>query len=102
VREPIIGLGVVLRGRYIRRAWIAARVQIDRVQTGDHQIDHRLRRVVLGCLADNCRYYLELREGIGYCAHRQLEMVVGAPWWWKLWAPNRATAAARGSEPGKP
>ena len=50
---------------------------------------------------DNCRYYLELREGIGYCAHRQLDMVVGGPWWCKLWAPNRATAAARGIQPGK-
>src|SRR5262245_63615439 len=47
---------------------------------------------------DNCRYYLELREGIGYCAHRQLDMVVGGPWWCKLWAPNRATAAARSEE----
>jgi hypothetical protein len=44
---------------------------------------------------DNCRYYIELREGIGYCAHRQLDMVVGSPWWCKLWAPNRATAAER-------
>ena len=40
---------------------------------------------------------MELREGIGYCAHRQLDMVVGAPWWCKLWAPDKKTAAARGT-----
>ena len=44
---------------------------------------------------DNCRYYSELREGIGYCAHREVEMVVGGPWWCKFWAPNRATIDAR-------
>jgi len=38
---------------------------------------------------------------VGYRAHRQLDMVVGAAWWCKLWAPNRATAAARGIDPGK-
>ena len=46
---------------------------------------------------DNCRYYQELREGIGYCAQRQVDMVVGGPWWCQFWAPNRATAEARGS-----
>jgi hypothetical protein len=44
---------------------------------------------------DNCLYYRELREGIGYCAHREVDMVVGAPWWCRLWTPNRETAAAR-------
>jgi hypothetical protein len=44
---------------------------------------------------DNCRYYRELREGIGYCAHRELDMVVGGLWWCKLWAPDRDTAAFR-------
>ena len=44
----------------------------------------------------NCRYYSELKEGIGYCAHRQVDMVVGDPWWCQFWAPNRATAEARG------
>jgi hypothetical protein len=47
---------------------------------------------------DNCRYYQELREGIGYCGHREVDMVVGAQWWCKLWAPNRETAAARGQQ----
>jgi hypothetical protein len=45
---------------------------------------------------DNCRYYRELREGIGYCAQREVDMVVGGPWWCKLWAPDEKTAAARG------
>jgi hypothetical protein len=44
---------------------------------------------------DNCRYYRELREGIGYCAHRDVDMVVGGPWWCSLWAPDQATEAAR-------
>ncbi len=44
---------------------------------------------------DNCAYYRELREGIGYCAHQQLDMVVGGPWWCKLWVPDKATAEAR-------
>jgi hypothetical protein len=43
---------------------------------------------------DNCRFYRELREGIGYCAHRQVDMVVGAPWWCKLWEPVAATRSA--------
>ncbi len=44
---------------------------------------------------DNCQFYRVLREGIGYCAHRDVDMVVGGPWWCKLWAPDRATAQAR-------
>jgi len=44
---------------------------------------------------DNCRYYRELREGIGYCIHREVDMVVGGPWWCRLWAPDAATEAAR-------
>jgi len=28
---------------------------------------------------DNCRYYRELSEGIAYCIHREVDMVVGAP-----------------------
>jgi hypothetical protein len=47
---------------------------------------------------DNCRYYQELREGIGYCGHREVDMDVGAQWWCKIWAPNRETAAARGQQ----
>jgi hypothetical protein len=43
----------------------------------------------------NCRFYRVLREDIGYCMHREVDMVVGGPWWCKLWAPDRATAAAR-------
>ena len=46
---------------------------------------------------DNCRYYRELREGIGYCAHREVDMVVGGTWWCKFWAPNKETEAARQS-----
>jgi hypothetical protein len=38
---------------------------------------------------------LFLREGIGYCIHREVDMVVGGPWWCKLWAPDKATEAAR-------
>lgn len=44
---------------------------------------------------DNCRFYRVLKDGVGYCAHREVDMVVGGPWWCKLWAPDRATAAAR-------
>jgi len=44
---------------------------------------------------DNCKFYKVIKEGIGYCAHRDVDMVVGAPWWCKLWAPDAATAAAR-------
>ena len=45
---------------------------------------------------DNCRFYKVIKEGIGYCAHRDLDMVVGGPWWCKLWQPDQATTAARG------
>ena len=41
---------------------------------------------------DNCKFYKMLAEaerGIGYCAHRDVDMVVGAAWWCKLWAPTR-------------
>ena len=44
---------------------------------------------------DNCRFYRELREGIGFCAHREVDMVVGRSWWCKLWAPDRVTIASR-------
>ena len=44
---------------------------------------------------DNCTFYRELREGIGYCAHREVDMVVGGPWWCRLWKPDRATLEAR-------
>jgi High potential iron-sulfur protein len=44
---------------------------------------------------DNCRYYKLMREGIGYCSHREVDMVVGAPWWCKLWEPDAVTAKAR-------
>jgi hypothetical protein len=44
---------------------------------------------------ENCRFYQELRSGIGYCSHREVDLVVGAPWWCSLWAPNRQTAASR-------
>ncbi len=46
---------------------------------------------------DNCKFYKILKEGIGYCAHRKVDMVVGAPWWCNLWEPDQATAAARQS-----
>jgi hypothetical protein len=42
---------------------------------------------------DNCKFYKVIKEGIGFCAHREVDMVVGAPWWCKLWAPDAATAA---------
>ena len=44
---------------------------------------------------DNCKFYKLLKEGIGYCAHRDVDMVVGGPWWCKLYEPDAATAAAR-------
>lgn len=44
---------------------------------------------------DNCKFYKIIKEGIGYCAHREVDMVVGAPWWCKLWQADAATAAAR-------
>jgi len=34
----------------------------------------------------NCRFYAEMVEGIGYCSHRAVDMVVGEPWWCKFWA----------------
>jgi hypothetical protein len=46
---------------------------------------------------DNCRYYRLLREGIGYCAHRDVDMVVGGPWWCKLWVPDEKTERERQS-----
>jgi hypothetical protein len=46
---------------------------------------------------DNCKFYRVMKEGIGYCAHREVDMVVGGPWWCQYWAPNRATAEARGT-----
>ena len=46
---------------------------------------------------ENCKFYKVMREDIGYCAHRQLDMVVGGPWWCKLWEPDKATEAARSS-----
>jgi hypothetical protein len=44
---------------------------------------------------DNCRFYKELREGIGYCIHKDVDMVVGGPWCCSLWAPDAATATPR-------
>ena len=44
---------------------------------------------------DDCKFYKELRGGIGDCAHKALDMVVGGPWWCKLWAPDQKTEAAR-------
>jgi hypothetical protein len=44
---------------------------------------------------DNCKFYKVMREGIGYCAHREVDMVVGGPWWCKLWEPDKATEAER-------
>ena len=41
---------------------------------------------------DNCRFYKSMTEGIGYCIHKDVDMVVGGPWWCKLWAPA-ATAS---------
>ncbi len=46
---------------------------------------------------DNCRFYKLMKEGIGYCAHREVDMVVGAAWWCKLWEADAATARARQS-----
>jgi hypothetical protein len=40
---------------------------------------------------DNCKYYKVMKEDIGYCAHREVDMVVGGPWWCKLWEPDAAT-----------
>ncbi len=46
---------------------------------------------------DNCKFYKEMKEGIGYCAHREVDMVVGAVWWCKLWEADKETESARGS-----
>nr|ANA08056.1 hypothetical protein 5G4_027 [uncultured bacterium 5G4] len=46
-------------------------------------------------ICGNCKYYQEMTDGIGYCAHRQVDMVVGEPWWCKLWEPDKETEAAR-------
>jgi hypothetical protein len=48
---------------------------------------------------DNCKFYKELREGIGYCALNAVDMVVGGPWWCKLWEPDAATVKARAAQP---
>lgn len=48
---------------------------------------------------DNCRFYKLMKEGIGYCAHKELDMVVGGAWWCKLWEPDQATKAAREQSP---
>ncbi|MGI8550491.1 MAG: high-potential iron-sulfur protein [Dehalococcoidia bacterium] len=34
---------------------------------------------------DNCSFYKSMKKGIGYCAQREVDMVVGGPWWCKLW-----------------
>ena len=44
---------------------------------------------------DNCKYYKSIKEDIGYCAHSDVDMVVGGPWWCKLWEPDKATEEAR-------
>lgn len=47
---------------------------------------------------DNCKFYKIMGDadrGMGYCAHREVDMVVGAPWWCKLWEPDAATVKAR-------
>ena len=44
---------------------------------------------------DNCRFYRVLREDIGYCLHKDVDMVVGGPWWCKLWAADQKTAKER-------
>jgi hypothetical protein len=53
---------------------------------------------------DICRFDKAVKEGIGYGAHREVAMVVGAGWRCKLWAPDRATAArqAGGAGAGEP
>ncbi len=48
----------------------------------------------------NCKFYRMMGEpdrGIGYCAQREVDMVVGGDWWCKLWAPDAATEKARTS-----
>lgn len=34
---------------------------------------------------DNCRYYLNPDDGISYCWHPQLRILVGAEWWCQWW-----------------
>jgi hypothetical protein len=44
---------------------------------------------------DNCSFYKIMGEperGMGYCAHREVDMVVGAPWWCKLYKFSAAVA----------
>jgi len=47
---------------------------------------------------DNCKFYRMMGEDdreIGYCAQREVDMVVGAIWWCKLWEPDAETAKER-------
>lgn len=47
---------------------------------------------------DNCKFYKmmgDAERGIGYCAHREVDMVVGGVWWCKLWEPDAKTAKER-------
>jgi len=47
---------------------------------------------------DNCKFYKVMGDadrGMGYCAHRDVDMVVGAKWWCKLWDPDAKTARER-------
>jgi hypothetical protein len=46
---------------------------------------------------DNCKFYKTMSDErkIGYCAHRDVDMVVGAIWWCKLWEPTAAEAKQR-------
>ncbi len=34
---------------------------------------------------DNCLYYLNPDDGISYCWHQQLRILVGADWWCQWW-----------------
>ena len=52
---------------------------------------------------DNCRFYRmmgDAERGIGYCAHRDVDMVVGGAWWCKLWAPDAKTEQERAATTG--
>ena len=33
----------------------------------------------------NCKFYDEMKEDIGYCAHEKVDMTVGDPWWCQYW-----------------
>jgi hypothetical protein len=33
----------------------------------------------------NCLYYLDASEGISYCWHPKLRVLVGADWWCQWW-----------------